>query len=290
MDDLRMLRCPSGRRLAAQFSGDLDGNPVLFFHGTPGSRLFVPPEEISRQEHARIVTVDRPGYGLSDAAPAEVTTVAAVAKDILSVVAEEVGVPIAVVGFSGGASYALACGAMGPGDVTRVAVVSGDAPPQLPPEPSELSESEVEFVQRVRRDPSSGAELLMPHARAFAIDPLVYLTKPVDGADAAVRARPDVRELLERNAREAGRQGSSGLVMDWLLEILPWGFEPREIERPVAVWYGTADPGPAPRAASRLLGEIPHSSAYPVEGGGHELVLTHWREILRSLRTGGQAG
>lgn len=286
MDHPRLLRCPSGRGLAVQFSGDLDGSPVLFFHGTPGSRLFVPPEEVSRQEHARVITVDRPGYGLSDAAPSELT-IAAIAKDILSVVVEEVGVPIAVVGFSGGVPYTLACGATGLGDVTSVAVVSGDAPPLLPPEPSELSESEVEFVQRVRRDPSSGAELLMSHAQAFAIDPLVYLTKPVDGADAAVRARPDVRELLERNAREANRQGSAGLVMDWLLEILPWGFEPCEIDRPVAVWYGTDDPGPAPRAASRLLSEIPRSYAHPVEGGGHELVLTHWRDILRSIRTGG---
>lgn len=207
MDHARMFRCPSGRLLAAQFSGDLDGSPLLFFHGTPGSRLFVPPEAVSRQEHARVVTVDRPGYGLSDAAPAELT-IAAVAADILSAVTAEVGAPIAVVGFSGGAPYALACGAMGLGAVARVAVVSGDAPPRLPPEPSEpseLSESEVEFVQRIRRDPSSGAELLMPHAQAFALDPLVYLAKPVGGADAAVRAQPDVRELLERNAREAGQ-------------------------------------------------------------------------------------
>src|SRR5690349_24553 len=76
VDQPRLLRCPSGRRLAVQFSGDLDGSPVLFFHGTPGSRLFVPPEEVSRQEHAWVVTVDRPGYGLSDAAPAEQTIAA----------------------------------------------------------------------------------------------------------------------------------------------------------------------------------------------------------------------
>jgi pimeloyl-ACP methyl ester carboxylesterase len=287
-----MLKCPSGRRLAVQFSGDTDGSPVLFFHGTPGSRLFVPRQKVSWEEHARVVTVDRPGYGLSDTARADLTdlTIAAVAQDIFSVVAEVVGVPIEVVGFSGGAPYALACGAMGPGDVTSVAVVSGAAPPRLPPESTELSQSEVEFVQRVRRDPSAGAELLTPHAQAFANDPLVYLTKPTDGADAAVRARPDVRQLLKRNAREAGRQGSAGLVLDWLLEILPWGFELSDIARSVAVWYGTDDPGPAPRAASRLLSEIAHSSAHPVEGGGHELVLTHWREILRSLRPRGEAG
>jgi pimeloyl-ACP methyl ester carboxylesterase len=127
-------------------------------------------------------------------------------------------------------------------------------------------------------------EFLTQHAEPFALDPLVYATRPVDGPDAAVRARPEVRELLEANAREACRQGSAGLVTDWLLEMLPWGFALGEIERPVVVWYGTGDAGPAPRAAARLLDEIPDSHKRRVEGGGHELVLTHWREILRSLR------
>ena len=206
-DDTRMLRGSSGQRLAVQFSGDLDGRPALFFHGTPGSRLFIPPEEVSQQAHAWVVTVDRPGYGLSDAVPPD-GTIAAVAQDILSVVTEEVGAPLAVVGFSGGAPYALACGALAPDVVTGVAVVSGDAPPRLPPEPSELSASEIELVQRIRRDPSSGANPLRRHAQAFANDPLVYMTKPVVGADAAIRARPEVRALLERTAREptAGRE------------------------------------------------------------------------------------
>ena len=219
-------------------------------------------------------------------APFDVT-IASLTKDIILAVADEVHLPISVVGSSGGAPYALACGAMEPGVVSSVAIVSGDAPQQLPPEPSELTDREVEFVQRVRRDPSSGTEVLMQHAAAFALDPLVYVNRPIDGPDAAVRARPEVRELLRVSAREAGRQGSAGLVTDWLLEILPWGFALCEIERPVAVWYGTDDPGPAPRAAARLLAEIPDSYDHGVEGGGHELVLTHWRAIVRSLMTAG---
>ena len=58
-----MLKCPSGQRVAIQFSGDANRSPVLFFHGTPGSRVFVPAEEDSRQEHARVVTVDRLDMG-----------------------------------------------------------------------------------------------------------------------------------------------------------------------------------------------------------------------------------
>jgi pimeloyl-ACP methyl ester carboxylesterase len=279
-----MFSSSSGRKVAFQVSGDPDGSPVLFFHGTPSSRLYVPPEDISRQEQVHVVTLDRPGYGLSDEAPSDLS-IAAVTEEILSVVGSEVGAPIFVVGFSGGAPYALACGAIRPNIVTSVAVVSGDAPPRLPPEPSELSPTELQLVRRVRSDPESATELLARHAEAFARDPLVYLTKPVARPDAAIRARPAVREILEASAREAGRQGSTGLVTDWLLEILPSGFTLGEIKRPVAVWYGTDDPGSAPRAAGRLLREIRTASDHRVEGGGHELVWTHWRQILQSLWT-----
>jgi pimeloyl-ACP methyl ester carboxylesterase len=257
-------------------SGDPDGSTVLFFHGTPSSRLFVPPADVSRQEHARVVTFDRPGYGLSDPVTSG-ARIADVAYDLVSALAEQA--PVSIVGFSGGAPYALAAGAVCPDLVAAVAVVSGDAPPDVAALPNE----EREFVELARSDPSAGRELIAQHAQAFADDPLVYLARTVAGPDCAVRSRPEVHGLLERAVREAGRQGSAGLVTDWLLEILPWGFTPAEVECPVAIWFGAGDPGPAPGAATRLARELPSSAVHRAENAGHELVLTHWREILGGL-------
>ena len=59
-----------GRRLSYLEFGALDGEPVLFFHGTPGSRLFYHPDEsILINLGIRLITVDRPGYGRSDPKP-----------------------------------------------------------------------------------------------------------------------------------------------------------------------------------------------------------------------------
>jgi pimeloyl-ACP methyl ester carboxylesterase len=60
------------RRLARV--GDPAGQPVFFLHGTPGSRLFCPDPDPG----VRLITLDRPGYGLST--PLEVPTLSSVAE------------------------------------------------------------------------------------------------------------------------------------------------------------------------------------------------------------------
>jgi pimeloyl-ACP methyl ester carboxylesterase len=46
------------------------GKPVVFFQGTPSSRLFHRPDEsIALSLGARIIAIDRSGFGLSDFQP-----------------------------------------------------------------------------------------------------------------------------------------------------------------------------------------------------------------------------
>src|SRR5512136_1482675 len=58
-----------GRTLAYAEYGDPTGQPVFFFHGMPGSRLFRPPDQITAKVGVRLITTDRPGYGLSTFQP-----------------------------------------------------------------------------------------------------------------------------------------------------------------------------------------------------------------------------
>ena len=62
-----ILRC--GRRLGFAEYGDPAGKPVLYFHGTPSSRLLHPDEGITRSLGARLIILERPGFGLSDFQP-----------------------------------------------------------------------------------------------------------------------------------------------------------------------------------------------------------------------------
>ena len=54
-----------GRRLGYAEFGDTMGKPVLYFHGFPSSRLEAAGfDDIARRVGARVVGVDRPGFGL----------------------------------------------------------------------------------------------------------------------------------------------------------------------------------------------------------------------------------
>lgn len=64
--DLEIL-LKDGRKLGVAQFGGIGGYPILAFHGTPGSRIwFKGDDKISHSLGIRLITVDRPGYGLSD--------------------------------------------------------------------------------------------------------------------------------------------------------------------------------------------------------------------------------
>ena len=62
----KTIRLPDGRHLGYAEYGDPQGMPLLFFHGTPGSRLrlsHIGP--LARDVGVRVLAPERPGFGLS---------------------------------------------------------------------------------------------------------------------------------------------------------------------------------------------------------------------------------
>ena len=62
------LDARDGRTLRVAEYGDQDGFPILFSHGTPGSRLDRHPDPETYAGY-RLVSYDRPGYGGSTPQP-----------------------------------------------------------------------------------------------------------------------------------------------------------------------------------------------------------------------------
>ena len=69
----RSIQLADGRSMAFAEWGALDGPAVLYFPGTPHSRLWSPDVGATESTGVHLVTIDRPGYGRSDPAPAEMT-------------------------------------------------------------------------------------------------------------------------------------------------------------------------------------------------------------------------
>ena len=103
---------PDGRTLAYMDRGPRAGTPVLYFHGFQGSRLerTLGVDVILQRLNIRLISPDRPGMGLST--PLQGRTLAGWSSDVAQLAEQLLGVgqPFSVLGFSGGATYALACG------------------------------------------------------------------------------------------------------------------------------------------------------------------------------------
>ena len=97
-------------------AGEPDGNVVMYFHGTPGSRLDLSfGEQLAAGRGVRLVSFDRPGYGGSTLA---LFGLASIATDAHAV-ADGLGVArFATLGQCGGGPGALAAAAVLGGRVT----------------------------------------------------------------------------------------------------------------------------------------------------------------------------
>jgi len=122
---------PDGRLLAYAQHGDLNGKPVFFFHGTPSSRFLRHPDDVLTSSLGiRLITIDRPGFGLSDSYPNRKLLDW---PDDVAAVADVLGIErFAISGLSGGGPYAAACAYKIPHRVTMAGIICGVGPTDLP--------------------------------------------------------------------------------------------------------------------------------------------------------------
>src|SRR5579884_3024848 len=99
-----------GTHIRVREAGDLDGAPLIHFHGTPGCRLELAfADEIMEASGVHIVAFDRPGYGGSPQTPFSLTSVANLAVQV----ADRLGFDqFRTTGWSGGGPFALATAAL----------------------------------------------------------------------------------------------------------------------------------------------------------------------------------
>ena len=120
----KVLRLNDGRALGYAEYGDVTAWPVLLFQGTPTSRL--PHNPLDTSAPVRIVVPERPGFGCSDFLRRR--KLLDWPSDVRELV-DHLGIQrFSVVGVSGGAPHALACGLKLSHRISRLGIVSGIGP------------------------------------------------------------------------------------------------------------------------------------------------------------------
>jgi pimeloyl-ACP methyl ester carboxylesterase len=267
----RPVRLPDGRVLGVERLGRPGGAPVLAFHGLPGSRLdFLSESRACAQAGVELIAVDRPGFGQSSPEPGRVPL--DWARDVAALAnALDLG-RFAVLGYSAGAKYALACAYALPERVQAAGVVSGSGPPEMPGwEEGMIAPERLVQWASLHAQPLARAcwALLGTLARRLPGPVMEGFARSLGGPDRVLADEPRVREALLASLLEGLRQGGAATVEDYAIEGRAWGFDPARIEVPVLLWHGVRD-DEVPLAHARWLTErIPGAQLEVVEGAGH---------------------
>jgi pimeloyl-ACP methyl ester carboxylesterase len=284
----RLLRLADGRRLGFAQYGAGAGQPLLFFHGTPGARLVAGLAHRSALRlNVRLIAPERPGFGRSDfQARRRILDW----PDDVAALADALGLErFAVAGVSGGAPYALACAWRLPERVRAVGIVSGMTPLDGPPPRPPVGRGRRLGLAAVRGLPwlARGAfGIAAPVVRRWPERALDLIAALAPAADAAILARPEVRPVLTQDMRAALRGGGRGAAHELALLGRPWGFCPGAIGTPVELWHGEADPAVPIAAARRLAARMPTCSPRFLSGAGHFWLVDHHEEVLATLCPG----
>jgi pimeloyl-ACP methyl ester carboxylesterase len=284
---------PDGRTLAFIERGAPDGMPVLACHGTPGCRLTRHPDPTMYERHGvRVVMYDRPGYGLSD--PQLGRSVADAAADVAAI-ADELGFErFAVVGGSGGAPHALACGALLADRVVRVGALVTPAPSDSPDFDffTGLADINVKEFGAALEGREAIEEHLQGYVDEFRRDPdavIDEISTELPEVDRKLVSRPEFRAIMRESWVEAVRQGVRGWADDDLAFAKSWGFELEHAETEVRLWQGELDVL-APRVHGEFVASrLPNARFELLEGGGHFLD-EEWGVVLDWLAAPARVG
>jgi len=261
--------------------GDPDGYPILWCHGGLSSRLdAVSVDQVARSLGASILSIDRPGIG--SAAPMTGLTVADWASIALDEMAHRGHQRFSVAGWSAGGPYALACAAVAPERVERVAAIASMHPLVDDAYRRELGLRLDRILFRWAVGHPTSASLLIKVGSRIP-DRLVVgdvMKSALETEQAALRAHS--KEILAFIS-ESTRCGSRGVVDDYARLASGWGFDLTSITANVSVWHGRDDPMVPVAHGRDLAGLLTNATFMELAGRGHYLPFTDGARIIADL-------
>lgn len=273
------------RQLGWAEFGHPDGDAVLWFHGTPGACLQVPPtvHDVALQRGFRVIAVERPGTGRST--DHRYRRVADFGPDV-EALADQLGIDrFAVVGLSGGGPYTLAVARHLPDRVVVGTLLGGLGPVRGP--------DAVMSYTRLLRFAAPPLELLRTPVGS-AVGSIVRLATPVADpvfslytrflgfADRPVLGHPQFRAMFLHDLITA--EGLRATAHDLALFARHWGFQLEEVTVPVVVWHGLADVIVPPSHGHHQAARLPRGELRVRPGEGHFAGFAEVADVLDRVR------
>jgi len=277
------ITLPAGRALAVREYGDPTGRPVVSCHGGLVCGLDVAGfDAAARAAGLRIVSPDRPGIGASDPAPGRTT--GDWADDVAGLLDALAIDRAAVLGWSMGGQYALACAARIPDRVIRTVVVAGALPLDDDATFAALNAMDRRLTKLSAHHPHVARDVFRTLGEVARRAPNVWAHLTERGAvpaeAAALDALPDPGIA---HAAAAALEHGDGMVEEYRAWVRPWGFTPEDVAGDVVIWQGGADELVPPAWGAQLASRIPGARLEARPDAGHFVAYTHTDEVLADL-------
>jgi pimeloyl-ACP methyl ester carboxylesterase len=289
------VRLRDGRALAYTDVGDSHGAPVFYFHGNPGSRLDWAEQDCAEafaEVGVRFVSADRPGFGRSD--PKRGRGHADWPSDVVEL-ADQLGIDrFAVLGYSRGGPYALACAALIPDRISAVGTLSGVGPHDMPGGLiRSLSTRQHRLAVRLAvRAPALDRRMTSALRRRGLRDPeaIVRVSRPMLTAASDRDLMRDYGPRLAGFFLEATRQGAYEFGEETRTWLQPPGFRLEDVRLHVALWHGEEDSLIPISHCRELAKRLASAELVALRGVGHLHPPDRVAEIAAALATRAETG
>ncbi|MFX1552057.1 MAG: alpha/beta hydrolase [Promethearchaeota archaeon] len=281
------------RKLGYAEFGIPEGKPIFYFHGHGSSRL--EPKMYGFDENqfnVRLISIDRPGRGLSDFK--ENRTILDWPDDVIELANHLNIQKFAVLGGSGGCPYTLVCAAKIPERLTYCGIISGLGPINLGLEGMDKGkQKELKLAKNKPGLLTKFYKIILKKILKMKDQTQEELektfqkrSKNLPEPDKKIMVEPKQMRLYVELMAEPFRQGVNGVVHDIKLLSSDWGFNLKDIPTSLKVflWHGELDTSVPVRMGRLLCEAIPNciSKFYPNEA--HiSTAINHIEEILDSL-------
>ena len=263
--DPTFVTTETGHRIAYTAYGDPDGLPIVFFHGTPGSRLLAALfDSAATAAGIRLLAFDRPGFGQSPPWP---TRSIIDAGGLVTAVLDDAGVETAtLIAFSGGSQHAVATAATHGDRIAEVHLVSGATPPCV--------SDETPAVQRVLGTLATRASpvlrgLFRGQAWLAARRDPSFIVSQYRTDDPAPPLSDEAAPIVKADFLEAFATSRHGAVTEFRNTTTDWHIDFGTLEVPIHVWHGDRDTNVPIADVRRFETALSNSTLTVIEDADH---------------------
>lgn len=287
------FRLSDGRLLGYAEYGSCKGYPVFYFHGFPACRYEASDlHKAAKTSGVRLIAVDRPGFGLSTHQPGR--RFIDWPEDIKALAAHLQISQFAILAWSGGGPYALACASALDAKMLSAIGVMACAPPWAAGRALMTRQSQI-----------TGHMSNFPTIIKITIAGFIWLGKLLCGVrsvdekfgeghtEHGSSSRNTFKHFRRQCARnlETFRQGTDGTFEEAaMLSARDWGFnfEVTTHEK-LFFWHGAMDTR-APIGMTRwLVGKLPVAQLQEYPAEGHFDMQSHIFDIFKSITSSPQS-